>query len=183
VGASTGIHRLPAPARRCAVYAVDVGEKLIDESLRKDPRVILIERVNFRYAPAGLLPEKVALASVDVSFIALRHILPVLCRFLLPGANVLALVKPQFEVGKEWVGKGGVVRDEGKRLEAVRKVADFAATLGFSLANQAESRVRGPGGNREVFLHLRWEGDGSSRMPLTSLKMNCSFLHNEQYLV
>ncbi len=160
VGASTGGFTDCLLRRGAArVYAVDVGEKLIDEGLRKDPRVILLEKVNFRYAPAGLLPEKVALASVDVSFITLRHILPVLCRFLLPGASVLALFKPQFEVGKEWVGKGGVVRDEGKRLEAVRKVADFAATLGFFLANQAESRVRGPGGNREVFLHLRWEGD------------------------
>jgi 23S rRNA (cytidine1920-2'-O)/16S rRNA (cytidine1409-2'-O)-methyltransferase len=140
------------------VYAVDVGEKLIDDSLRKDPRVILLERVNFRYAPAGLLPEKVAIATVDVSFITLRHILPALCRFLLPGANVLALVKPQFEVGKESVGKGGVVRDEGKRLEAVRTVADFAGTLGFSVMDRAESRVRGPSGNREVFLHLRWTG-------------------------
>jgi 23S rRNA (cytidine1920-2'-O)/16S rRNA (cytidine1409-2'-O)-methyltransferase len=122
-------------------------------------------KVNFRHAPRAS-SGKVALASVDVSFIALRHILPVLRRFLLPGANVLALVKPQFEVGKEWVGKGGVVRDEGKRLEAVRKVADFAATLGFSLANQAESRVRGPGGNREVFLHLRWEGDAGRQNAL-----------------
>lgn len=159
VGASTGGFTDCLLRRGAArVYAVDVGEKLIDESLRKDPRVILLERVNFRYAPAGLLPEKVAFATVDVSFIALRHILPALCRFLLPGANLLALVKPQFEVGKEWVGKGGVVREEGKRLEAVRKVAEFAAGLGFSLAGQAESRLRGPGGNREVFLHLRWEG-------------------------
>lgn len=158
VGASTGGFTDCLLRRGAArVYAVDVGEKLIDQSLRKDPRVILLERVNFRYAPAELLPEKVALAAVDVSFISLRHILPALCRFLLPGANVLALVKPQFEVGKEWVGKGGVVRDEGKRLEAVRKVADFAGTIGFSLAGQAESRVSGPGGNREVFLHLRWE--------------------------
>jgi 23S rRNA (cytidine1920-2'-O)/16S rRNA (cytidine1409-2'-O)-methyltransferase len=159
VGASTGGFTDCLLRRGAArVYAVDVGERLIDESLRRDPRVVLFERVNFRYAPPGLLPEKVALATVDVSFIALRHILPALCRFLLPGANVLALVKPQFEVGKEWVGKGGIVREEGKRLEAVRTVAEFAARLGFSLANQAESRRRRAGGNREVFLHLRWEG-------------------------
>lgn len=159
VGASTGGFTDCLLRRGAArVYAVDVGERLIDESLRRDPRVVLLERVNFRHASPGLLPEKVAIAAVDVSFISLRHILPALCRFLLPGASALALVKPQFEVGKESVGKGGVVRDEGKRLEAVRAVADFAGTLGFSVMGRAESRVRGPSGNREVFLHLLWTG-------------------------
>lgn len=159
VGASTGGFTDCLLRRGAArVYAVDVGEKLIDESLRTDPRVLVLERVNFRHARQGLLPERVAFAAVDVSFITLRHILPALCRFLLPGANVLALVKPQFEVGKEWVGKGGVVRDEGKRLEAIRQVAEFAGTLGFSLIGRAESRVKGPKGNKEVFLHLRWDG-------------------------
>lgn len=159
VGASTGGFTDCLLRRGAArVYAVDVGEKLFDETLRKDPRVIVLEKVNFRYAPEALLPERVDFATVDVSFITLRHILPALCRFLLPGANVLALVKPQFEVGKEWVGKGGVVRDEGKRLEAVRSVAEFAGTLGFSVIGQAESRVKGPKGNKEFFLHLRWDG-------------------------
>lgn len=158
VGASTGGFTDCLLRRGAArVYAVDVGEKLIDERLRKDPRVIVLEKVNFRYAPGGLLPERVAFAAVDVSFITLRHILLPLRRFLLPDANVLALVKPQFEVGKEWVGKGGVVRDERKRLEAVRTVAVFAGTLGYSVLGQAESRVKGPRGNKEVFLHLRWE--------------------------
>jgi 23S rRNA (cytidine1920-2'-O)/16S rRNA (cytidine1409-2'-O)-methyltransferase len=158
VGASTGGFTDCLVRRGAArVYAVDVGEKLIDDRLRGDPRVVVLEKVNFRYASADLIPEKVALATVDVSFISLRHILPALGRFLLPGADVLALVKPQFEVGKGWVGKGGVVRDEEKRVEAVRHVASFAETLGFAVVAQAESRVRGPRGNREVFLHLRME--------------------------
>ena len=159
VGASTGGFTDCLLRRGAArVYAVDVGEKLIDERLRNDPRVTLFENVNFRFAPEGLLPEKVGIAAVDVSFISLRHILPALRPFLLPGADLLALVKPQFEVGREWVGKGGVVRDEGKRLEAVRDVAEFAGALGFFLAGRAESRVGGAGRNREVFLHLRWTG-------------------------
>jgi 23S rRNA (cytidine1920-2'-O)/16S rRNA (cytidine1409-2'-O)-methyltransferase len=147
------------------VYAVDVGEKLIDDRLRKDPRVVVLEKVNFRYASPDLLPERVSLATVDVSFISLRHILPPLRPFLSSGADVLALVKPQFEVGKEKVGKGGIVRDENDRREAVRSVAEFAAELGFVVGGQAESRLKGPGGNREVFLHLRWEGERSSKGP------------------
>lgn len=159
VGASTGGFT-DCLLRRGAsrVYAVDVGRNLLDDRLRRDSRVVLLEGVNFRNAAPDLLPEKVSLVSVDVSFISLRHILPPLRRFLLPGADVLALVKPQFEAGREWVGKGGVVRDEGKRLQAVEGVAEAAAELGFDVRGRAESRLRGPRGNREVFLHLRWKG-------------------------
>ncbi len=158
VGASTGGFTDCLLSRGAArVYAVDVGENLMDDRLRRDPRVVILEKVNFRNASPDLLPEKAALAAVDVSFISLRHILPPLRCFLLPGADVLALVKPQFEVGREWVGKGGVVRDEKKRLEAVEAVAETARELGFEVAGRAESRLRGPRGNREVFLHLRWE--------------------------
>ena len=140
------------------VYAADVGENLMDDRLRRDPRVVVIERTNFRHAASDLLPEKVSIATVDVSFISLRHILPPLRLFLLPGAAVVALVKPQFEVGREWVGKGGIVRDEGKRQEAVSGIKSFAESLGFSVEKQAESRLAGPGRNREVFIYLRWGG-------------------------
>lgn len=159
VGASTGGFT-DCLLRRGAVrvYAVDVGEKLLDDRLRNDPRVVVLEKVNFRYAAGELISEKVRVAAVDVSFISLRHILPPLRQFLLPDADVLALVKPQFEVGRSAVGKGGIVRDEGKRLESVRAVAEFARGMGFSVMGQAESRVKGQGGNREVFLHLRWAG-------------------------
>ena len=159
VGASTGGFT-DCLLRRGAsrVYAVDVGERLLDDRLLRDPRVVSLEKVNFRHATAGLLPEKVALAVVDVSFISLRHILPALRSFLAPCAEALPLVKPQFEVGKGRVGKGGVVRDDALRREAVKGVAAFARETGFDVLGEAESRVPGPKGNREVFLYLRWRG-------------------------
>jgi len=158
VGASTGGFT-DCLLRRGAfrVYAVDVGERLLDDRLLRDPRVVSLEKVNFRHANAGLLPEHVTLAVVDVSFISLRHILPVLPLFLAPGAEVLPLVKPQFEVGKGRVGKGGVVRDDALRREAVDGIAAFARETGYEVLGEAESRVPGPKGNREVFLHLRWQ--------------------------
>jgi 23S rRNA (cytidine1920-2'-O)/16S rRNA (cytidine1409-2'-O)-methyltransferase len=159
VGASTGGFTDCLLQRGASkVYAVDVGESLLDDSLRRDPRVVVRERVNFRYASPDLLPRKVSLATVDVSFISLRHILPPLRPFLLPGACVLALVKPQFEAGKVSVGKGGVVRDEEARRRAVRNIGEFARDAGFSIVGEVESRVKGPKGNREVFLLLKWPG-------------------------
>jgi len=140
------------------VYAVDVGERLLDDRLLRDPRVVSLEKVNFRHASGDLLPEKVTLAVVDVSFISLRHILPVLPCFLAPGAGALPLVKPQFEVGKGRVGKGGIVRDGALRREAVDGIAAFARETGYEVLGEAESRIPGPKGNREVFLHLCWRG-------------------------
>ena len=159
VGASTGGFT-DCLLRRGAsrVYAVDVGGRLLDDRLLRDPRVVSLEKVNFRHASGDLLPEKVTFAVVDVSFISLRHILPVLPRFLAPGAEALPLVKPQFEVGKGRVGKGGVVRDDVLRRETVDGIAAFARETGYDVIGEAESRVRGPKGNREVFLHLRWKG-------------------------
>ncbi len=155
VGASTGGFTDCLLSRGAArVYAVDVGERLIDERLRNDPRVTVIERVNFRHAMPGLLPEKATMATVDVSFISLRYILEPLHALLAPGASVLAMVKPQFEVGRDAVGKGGVVRDDTLRMAAVDGVAAFAEGHGFRFLGQAESRVSGPKGNREVFILL-----------------------------
>lgn len=156
VGASTGGFTDCLLRRGAArVYAVDVGESLLDASLRDDPRVVVLEGVNFRHALPDLLPEKAGLATVDVSFISLRHILPPLAGFLAPGAEVVALVKPQFEAGRGSVGKGGVVRDEEARNTAVRSVARFAREAGYEVLGEAESRLRGPRGNREVFLRIR----------------------------
>ncbi len=158
VGASTGGFT-DCMLRRGArtVYAVDVGERLLDERLLRDPRVVSIEKVNFRHAAEGLLPERVALATVDVSFISLRYILPVLPLFLDAGAEVVPLVKPQFEVGKGRVGKGGVVRDDALRREAVDGIIAFAKGIGYEFLGESESRVPGPKGNREIFLYLRWK--------------------------
>jgi 23S rRNA (cytidine1920-2'-O)/16S rRNA (cytidine1409-2'-O)-methyltransferase len=173
VGASTGGFTdclLRRGARR--VYAVDVGERLLDDRLRQDPRVKSIEGINFRHASSDLLPEEVSVAVVDVSFISLRHILPALSRFLAPGAEVLALVKPQFEVGRGKVGKGGVVRDDGMRAQAVREVALSAAAAGYDVRGQADSRIRGPKGNREVFLLLGWKGPGKGSLTSTNMEGN-----------
>ena len=155
VGASTGGFTdclLAAGASR--VVAVDVGYGQLAPRLREDPRVVVLERRNAR----GLVPadvrEPVDLVTVDVSFISVRLLLPVLVR-VAPDANWLVLVKPQFEVGKGRVGKGGVVRDEGLRAQTVREVREAAEALGLEVIGEAESRLAGPKGNREVFLHLR----------------------------
>lgn len=170
VGASTGGFT-DCLLRRGAlrVYAVDVGRSLIADSLRRDPRVAVLEGVNFRHALPGLIPEKVSLATVDVSFISLRLILPPLRGFLRPGAEVVALVKPQFEAGRKSVGKGGVVRDDKKRREAVESVASAAQEAGYAVLGQADSRVFGPKGNREIFLRLRGPGKNALDTPKNEL--------------
>jgi 23S rRNA (cytidine1920-2'-O)/16S rRNA (cytidine1409-2'-O)-methyltransferase len=155
VGASTGGFTdclLQRGAR--GVVAVDVGYGQLDPRLRADPRVHVMERTHVRLLRPEALPEAVELVAVDVAFISLRLVLPRV-RELAPGAEVLALVKPQFEVGREHVGKGGVVRDPALRAAAVAAVRACAEGLGYEVAGEAESRLPGPKGNREVFLLLR----------------------------
>ncbi|MGE5893633.1 MAG: TlyA family RNA methyltransferase [bacterium] len=137
------------------VYAIDVGYGLIDSKLRSDPRVILIERTNFRYIESSIIPECIDIATVDVSFISLMKIFPRLIEFLCADGEVLALVKPQFEVGKGRVGKGGIVREEQTRVDAVRSVQSSAVSLGLIARGVFESPVPGQKGNREYFLFLR----------------------------
>ena len=155
LGASTGGFTdclLRAGARE--VVAVDVGYGQLDPRLRRDPRVRVLERTNARTLEASALGGPVDLVTLDLSFISVRLVLPRV-REVAPEAELLVLVKPQFEVGRERVGKGGVVRDEGLRAEAVRGVREAAEALGYEVAGQAESRLPGPRGNREIFLHLR----------------------------
>ena len=155
VGASTGGFTdclLAAGARR--VVAVDVGYGQLAPKLREDPRVVVLERRNARGLEPVDVQEPVDLVTVDVSFISVRLLLPVLLR-VAPNANWLVLVKPKFEVGKGRVGKGGVVRDEGLRAQTVAEVREAAEALGLEVLGEAESRLKGPKGNREVFLHLR----------------------------
>jgi 23S rRNA (cytidine1920-2'-O)/16S rRNA (cytidine1409-2'-O)-methyltransferase len=155
VGASTGGFTdclLAAGASR--VVAVDVGYGQLAAKLRDDPRVVVRERCNARGLEPADLPAPIELVCVDVSFISVRLLLPVLVR-LAPDADWLVLVKPQFEVGKGRVGKGGVVRDDGLRAQAVRDVREAAEALGLAALGEAESQLAGPKGNREVFLHLR----------------------------
>lgn len=159
VGASTGGFTdclLGRGARK--VYAVDVGYGQLDWRLRQDPRVVVIERQNVRELSAASVPEPIEIAVIDVSFISLRLVLPRVREFLAPRADVVALVKPQFEVGKGKVGKGGVVRDPALHREAVEGVRSAGRQLGFSERGFVESPLRGPKGNREFFLH--WTAHG-----------------------
>lgn len=159
VGASTGGFTdclLQRGVRR--VYAVDVGYGQLDWRLRGDPRVVLLERRNIRYLDPAEVPEPVNLTVIDVSFISLRTVLPSVMKFLGPRAMVVALVKPQFEVGKGKVGRGGVVRDDGLRAEAVEQVKAAADQLGLDVIGTIESPVVGQKGNREVLVGWRSRG-------------------------
>jgi 23S rRNA (cytidine1920-2'-O)/16S rRNA (cytidine1409-2'-O)-methyltransferase len=154
VGASTGGFTdclLQAGAR--TVVALDVGHSQLHERIRRDPRVHVLEKTNARHLEPGQLPEPVDLVVVDVSFISAKLLLPPI-RAAAPDADVLVMVKPQFEVGREQVGKGGVVRDDALRLEAAEGVKRCAEELGYRARAQVESRVAGPKGNREIFLWL-----------------------------
>jgi 23S rRNA (cytidine1920-2'-O)/16S rRNA (cytidine1409-2'-O)-methyltransferase len=141
------------------VVAVDVGYGQLDLRLRDDPRVRLLERTNARYLDPTDVPEAIELVTVDVSFISATLLLPRLVE-IAPTAELLVLVKPQFEVGRERVGKGGVVRDDADRAAAVLRVREAAEALGYALRGEAESRLPGPKGNREVFL---WMGPAGSK--------------------
>lgn len=152
VGASTGGFcdcLLQAGARH--VVAVDVGYGQLAARLRDDPRVTVLERTNARHLEADRVPEGIGLVTVDVSFISVRLLLERI-RKLAPAADLLILVKPQFEVGREQVGKGGVVRDDALREQAAADVREAAEALGYAIRGQVESRLPGPRGNREIFL-------------------------------
>ncbi len=137
------------------VYAIDVGWGQLHNKLRQDERVVVMERTNARHLGATDLPESVDLVVIDASFIGLGKLLPAAAAVLRSGGDVLAMVKPQFEVGKERVGKGGVVRDEALRVEAIDGVSQAGAALGLQEMRRADNAVVGPKGNREAFLWLR----------------------------
>ena len=137
------------------VYAVDVGHGQLHWKLVRDDRVVNLERVNLRHAAPDLLPEKVDLVVADCSFISLRLILPPCLQFLKDGGQVLALVKPQFELGPEHAVKG-VVRSEELQLKAVAEIRDFAREeLGLTVLGAVPAGIKGPKGNQEYLLHLR----------------------------
>jgi len=138
-----------------AVIAVDVGYGQLAWSLRGDPRVTVRERVNVRYLTAADLPAVPDLAVVDVSFISLRLVLPAIAAVLAPGGDIVALVKPQFEVGRGEVGGGGVVRDPAQHAAVVLAVRACAIGLGLRCLGECPSPILGPKGNREFFLWLR----------------------------
>jgi 23S rRNA (cytidine1920-2'-O)/16S rRNA (cytidine1409-2'-O)-methyltransferase len=136
------------------VHAVDVGYGQLDAKLRSDPRVVVVERTNARALEASMIPDSIDLVVADVAFISLRLVVPALAA-VASKAQWLLLVKPQFEVGRDQVGKGGVVRDDALRAGAVESVRGAAEGLGWREIARADSRLAGPKGNREIFLHLR----------------------------
>jgi len=143
------------------VIALDVGYGQLDLRLRGDPRVTVVERVNAREMSAEHVPPEpsIELVVVDVSFISATLVLPRIAE-VAPRADVLVMVKPQFEVGRGRVGKGGVVRDDADRAGALARVREAAAALGYAARGVAESRLAGPAGNREIFLFLARAGCG-----------------------
>jgi len=154
VGASTGGFTdclLQHGAKK--VYAVDVGYGQMAWKIRQDPRVVVIERMNIRGMDPTLVPETVDIAVIDVSFISLEKVVPVVLQFLKPGASIAALIKPQFEVGKGQVGKGGIVRDEAARATAVEKVRTMFRNAGLEVRGIIPSPITGQDGNVEYLIH------------------------------
>jgi 23S rRNA (cytidine1920-2'-O)/16S rRNA (cytidine1409-2'-O)-methyltransferase len=151
-------------------YALDVGYNQLAWKLRQDERVVVMERTNFRYVtPKDLAGEMPNFATIDVSFISLKLILPVLKTLLIPDSDIVALVKPQFEAGREQVGKKGIVRDEKVHLQVVNKIVDFALDQGFNAVNLSFSPITGGDGNIEFLLHLKWIGEqdkGQNLLPI-----------------
>ena len=155
VGCSTGGFTdclLQRGARR--IYAIDVGYGQFAWRLRQDSRVVLLERTNIRYVDRAAVPEPIDLAVIDVSFISLTLVLPAVVHLLNSAAVIVALVKPQFEVGKGQVGRGGIVRDDAQREAVTEKVIHCAAQLGFQLTGVLDSPVIGRKGNREILVGL-----------------------------
>ncbi|WP_404458412.1 TlyA family RNA methyltransferase [Sutcliffiella horikoshii] len=140
-------------------YALDVGYNQLAWKLRQDERVVVMERTNFRYVtPVDLNEGMPDFASIDVSFISLKLILPVLKTLLVSGSDVVALVKPQFEAGREQVGKKGIVREPKIHEAVMDKIIDFSLKEGYDVMNASYSPIKGGEGNIEFLLHLQWNG-------------------------
>lgn len=158
VGSSTGGFTdcmLQMGARK--VYCIDVGYGQIAWSLRNDPRIILFERTNIRYLERERIPEMIDIATADVSFISLTKVIPKVIEFLKSDGEILALVKPQFEAGKGEVGRGGIVREEEKRLTVVESVRTALEDLGLHTIGMFQSPIPGQKGNIEYFLYMKKE--------------------------
>ena len=138
------------------VYAVDVGKNQLDWKLRQDSRVVVLEGVNARYLTAEQIPDSIDIVVCDASFISLKTVLPVPLTFAKQGAWLVALIKPQFEVGKDLVGKGGIVRDPALHQEVVTSIRDWLASLpGWTVLGTTESPIEGAKGNKEFLLVAR----------------------------
>ncbi len=164
VGSSTGGFTdcmLQNGARK--VYAVDVGTNQLAWKLRQDERVTVMERTNIRYVTKEQIPEPVEFASIDVAFISLTKVLQPVKDLLVPDGEIVALIKPQFEAGREQVGKKGVVRDRNVHLEVIERVLAYAESIGFAVRNLEYSPIKGPEGNIEYLAHLKNQEEGTVR--------------------
>lgn len=158
IGASTGGFTdcmLQNGAKK--VYSVDVGYGQFAWKLRQDERVVCMEKTNIRYVTLDQIGEPLDFASVDVSFISLTKVLPAACLLMNEGGEMICLIKPQFEAGREKVGKKGVVRDPQTHQEVIQKIIDFSLENGFSVCNLSFSPIKGPEGNIEYLVHLKKE--------------------------
>ena len=138
---------------RPGVFAVDVGYGQMAWKIRQDSRVVVIERTHIRDLDQSLIPDPVDIVVIDVSFISLEKVIPAVRKFLKQGGDLIALIKPQFEVGREQVGKGGIVRDETVRKAAVDRIEAFIARIGFTVKGLIPSPITGQDGNVEFLIH------------------------------
>ncbi|GAB4073502.1 TlyA family rRNA (cytidine-2'-O)-methyltransferase [Barrientosiimonas marina] len=161
-------------------YAVDVGSNQLAWKLRKDQRVIVMERTNFRYVTSDMIqygcPD---FAAIDVSFISLRLLLPVLKQLLQYDSDVIALIKPQFEAGRDQVGKKGIVHDKRIHTEVLNRIVDFAEREGYQLLNLTYSPITGGNGNIEFLAHLGWKKDQASIKQWTDIETLVETAHAE----
>lgn len=164
VGSSTGGFTdcmLQNGARK--VFAIDVGRGQLDWKLRNDPRVVCMEKTNIRYVTPDDIGEPVDFSSIDVSFISLTKVLTPIRDYLRDNGEIVALIKPQFEAGREKVGKKGVVREKSTHMEVICKVMDYAISIGFDLCALDFSPIKGPEGNIEYLIHLRKSADETGK--------------------
>ena len=150
------------------VFAIDVGRGQLDWKLRQDPRVVCMEKTNIRYVTREQIAEPIEFSSIDVAFISLTKVLEPVKALLTPDGEIVALIKPQFEAGREQVGKKGVVRDKAVHLEVVERILAYASGIGFQILNLEFSPIKGPEGNIEYLVHLKnhEEGTACENMPV-----------------
>lgn len=169
IGASTGgFTDCMLQSGAAKVYAVDVGHGQLAWKLRNDARVVCMEQTNFRYMQPRDIQEKLDFASVDVSFISLTKILIPARNLLKTGGEMVCLIKPQFEAGREKVGKNGVVRETNTHQEVIEKIVDYADSIGFTVLDLEFSPIKGPEGNIEYLIHIRKENEPSEEVYMMS---------------
>jgi 23S rRNA (cytidine1920-2'-O)/16S rRNA (cytidine1409-2'-O)-methyltransferase len=160
------------------VYAVDVGHGQLDWKLRNDERVVCMEKTNIRYVTPDDIDDKIELASCDVSFISLTKVLGPAKALLTPDGQMVCLIKPQFEAGREQVGKHGVVRDKSVHESVIKMVAEFAISIGFECLDLDFSPVKGPEGNIEYLIHLQNHLEGSFKSMPFNIEEVVNNAHN-----